>query len=39
MSSIDANFRLISQKLFENRQSDLQYGAVCINYWYLLSLG
>ena len=39
MSSIDASFRSISQKLFENRQSDLQYGAVCINYWYLLSLG
>ena len=39
MSSIDASFRSISQKLFENRQSDLQYGAVCINYGYLLSLG
>ena len=39
MSSIDASFRSISQKLFENRQRDLQYGAVCINYGYLLSLG
>ena len=39
MNSIDASFRSISQKLFENRQSDSQYGAVCINYWYLLSLG
>ena len=39
MNSIDASFRSISQKLFENKQSDSQYGAVCINYWYLLSLG
>ena len=30
MNSIDASFRSISQKLFENRQSDSQYMVQCV---------